>query len=46
VYAALNDTGGMRMMVGPGCSIPPDSPAENLFAAREAVDGWRPGKTA
>lgn len=42
VYAALNDTGGIRMMIGPGCSISPDSPEANLDAAKEALETWKP----
>jgi uroporphyrinogen decarboxylase len=30
--AALQQTGGRRYLVGPGCSIPPDTPPENLKA--------------
>jgi uroporphyrinogen decarboxylase len=31
-------TGGRRFLVGPGCSIPPATPAANLKAVRAAVD--------
>ncbi len=41
VNAALKETKGERIIVGPGCSIPPDTPEENLFAAAEAVENWR-----
>lgn len=37
VRAAIADTGGVRTMIGPGCSISPDTPEANLRAAREAV---------
>ena len=43
VTAALAETRGVRMMVGPGCSIPPDTPAANLRAARAAVERFRAG---
>ena len=41
VLAALGDTRGRRMMIGPGCSISPDTPEANLFAARQTVLEWR-----
>ena len=41
VLGALADTRGKRMMIGPGCSISPDTPEANLFAARRAVDEWQ-----
>ena len=41
VDAAIQDTGGTRMMIGPSCSISPDTPEANLRAAREAVEKWR-----
>jgi uroporphyrinogen decarboxylase len=40
VRAALDETRGERMMIGPGCSISPDTPPENLFAAKQAVEEW------
>jgi uroporphyrinogen decarboxylase len=40
VQLALEETGGQRMMIGPGCSISPDTPDENLFAAKEALESW------
>jgi len=39
--AALEQTGGRRWLVAPGCSIPPDTPAANLRALREAVESTR-----
>lgn len=42
VEAAVKDTGGRRMLVGPSCSYSPKTPEENLFAAREAVEEWKP----
>ena len=42
VYAALEDTRGIRAMIGPGCSISPDTPEANLDAAKDAVASWRP----
>jgi uroporphyrinogen decarboxylase len=41
VRATLEETGGGHTIIGPGCSIPPDTPEDNLFAAREAVEHWR-----
>lgn len=38
VRAAVDDTRGMRVMIGPGCSISPDTPEANLRAARQAVE--------
>ncbi|HYM70641.1 MAG TPA: uroporphyrinogen decarboxylase family protein, partial [bacterium] len=38
VTAALDDTQGVRVMIGPGCSISPDTPEENLRAVRSAVE--------
>lgn len=35
---ALAQTGGRRWLVGPGCSIPPGTPAANLRALRAAVE--------
>ena len=37
VERALRDTGGSRFLVGPGCSISPQTPPENIHAAVEAV---------
>lgn len=37
----LKATGGRRWLVGPGCSIPPETPAANLQAVRAAVDSGR-----
>jgi uroporphyrinogen decarboxylase len=41
VEAAIRDTEGDRVMIGPGCSISPDTPEANLDAARKAVERWR-----
>jgi len=41
VKAAILDTGGIRMMIGPGCSVSPDTPEVNLHTARDAVERWR-----
>jgi uroporphyrinogen-III decarboxylase len=40
VQAALVETNGVRLAIGPGCSISPDAPTENLLAAKQAVDAW------
>ena len=37
VERALHDTGGTRFLVGPGCSVLPETPPENIHAAVEAV---------
>lgn len=37
VAAALEETGGKQVMIGPGCSISPDTPEANLRAVRTAV---------
>jgi uroporphyrinogen decarboxylase len=37
VHAALAETGGRQVMIGPGCSISPDTPEANLRAAFAAV---------
>jgi uroporphyrinogen decarboxylase len=37
--AALDQTGGHRFILAPGCSVDPATPAENLRALREAVGG-------
>jgi uroporphyrinogen decarboxylase len=39
VRAAIATTGGERVLVAPGCSIPPRTPAANLAAARAARGG-------
>jgi uroporphyrinogen decarboxylase len=36
VRTAITTTGGRRVLVAPGCSIPPHTPPENLRAALEA----------
>ncbi len=36
VHAAIESTGGRRVLVAPGCSIPPRTPEANLRAALEA----------
>ena len=38
---ALEQTGGRRWLVAPGCSIPPAVPAANLKAVRAAVESTR-----
>ncbi len=38
VQDALAETHGRRHVLGPGCVIPMDSPAENIRAARRAVE--------
>ena len=36
---------GSGWIVGPACAAPPGTPAENLRAARDAVEGLEPGQT-
>jgi uroporphyrinogen decarboxylase len=38
---ALDQTGGRRWLVAPGCSIPPTTPVANLRAVRDAVASTR-----
>jgi len=38
-HAALDLTGGMRLLLAPGCSIPPSTPQANLEAIVHAVRG-------
>jgi len=40
-HQALEQTGGRRWLVGPGCSIPPGASAANLRAVRTAVESTR-----
>jgi uroporphyrinogen decarboxylase len=37
VQAAIDDTGGKGLIIGPGCSVPPEAPDANLDAMR--LDG-------
>jgi len=39
--SGLEQTGGRRWLVAPGCSIPPETPATNLNALRDAVAAQR-----
>ncbi len=41
VLEALEQTGGLRLIVGAGCVVPVTTPGENLQAAREAVASKR-----
>jgi uroporphyrinogen decarboxylase len=43
VEAALRETGGRRVLIAPGCSIPPRTPRANLEAAAAVVRGTRHG---
>ncbi len=42
VAEALHQTGGLRFLLAPGCSISPETPADNL---RAAMDGVRTAST-
>lgn len=37
IAQALEETGGQQFLLAPGCSIPPETPAKNLEAVREAI---------
>jgi uroporphyrinogen decarboxylase len=39
VRTAIEQTGGERLLVAPGCSIPPRTPPANLAAAAHAARG-------
>jgi len=39
VQLALVETGGLRLLLAPGCSIPPRTPPTNLAAAATAARG-------
>ncbi|MBU0490813.1 MAG: uroporphyrinogen decarboxylase [Chloroflexi bacterium] len=40
VHDAITQTGGRRLIIGPGCVVPPAVPAENLQVARRAVETY------
>lgn len=42
VREAIKETGGRRLLIAPGCSIPPRTPAANLEAAAAAVRSLGP----
>ena len=42
VHDAIEQTGGRRLVIGPGCVVLPATPAENIAAARRAVETYRP----
>lgn len=39
VRCAIEETGGRRVLIGPGCTMPPQTPHANLQAAARAVRG-------
>jgi uroporphyrinogen decarboxylase len=43
IRRGMEQTGGRRWLVGPGCSVPPAVPAANLKAVGTAVASLRPG---
>ena len=43
VQAALEQTGGRRFFLGPGCAISSQLPDVHLLAAKEALFSWRRG---
>jgi uroporphyrinogen decarboxylase len=45
VRAAIDETEGRGVVVGPGCSIPPATPEENLLAMVEAAHGVPPARS-
>lgn len=44
VRAALEETHGRRVLIAPGCSIPPATPVANLRAAADTARSWRPAQ--
>jgi uroporphyrinogen decarboxylase len=38
VARAIKLTGGRYFLLAPGCSIPPETPVENLLAIRSSLD--------
>ncbi len=44
VRTALSSTNGVSVMIGPGCSISPDTPEANLDAARDATTRGKPAR--
>jgi uroporphyrinogen decarboxylase len=40
VHEVLNETKARRVLLGPGCSIPPQTPAEHLHAVKDAIYAW------
>jgi uroporphyrinogen decarboxylase len=40
VKTALDETQGVQILIGPGCSIAPDTPETNLRAAMNALTEW------
>ena len=48
VRAGLDQTGGLRWLIAPGCSIPPNTPPAQLRAVRDEVESIRltPERTA
>jgi uroporphyrinogen decarboxylase len=43
VNVALEQTGGRRFMLGPGCAIPPQVPEAHLRAAQASISQWGKG---
>lgn len=43
VHMALEETGGRRFILGPGCAIQPQTPEAHLIAAKEALSTWQKG---
>lgn len=43
VHVALEETGGRRFILGPGCAISPQVYEAHLIAAKEAIDSWQKG---
>jgi len=44
VTSALDETGGRRILLGPGCVIPPQVPSSHLDAVMETVRDWIRGR--
>ncbi|MFW5986221.1 MAG: uroporphyrinogen decarboxylase family protein, partial [Halanaerobiales bacterium] len=43
VYGAIEQTGGRKLIVAPGCVAPTRTPHMNYYAARMAVETYRTG---
>jgi len=43
VQEVITETGGKRLIVGPGCAIPIEIPAAHLLAVKSAISRWGKG---
>jgi len=44
VWDTINESGSSKLMIGPGCVAYPDTPGENVYAARLAVETFIEGR--